>query len=152
VVGQGMDTDKTHKGNHKYAVDWNMDEGTSITAARSGYAIEMTDKFTTNGNSPQFLNKANYVKLLHNDGTSSLYAHLKPSGVAVKKDQFVKKGQLIGYSGNTGYSTGPHLHFHVSKPVFENGSIIEKTIPFKLKNCQFPSSFKPVAGVKYKSC
>lgn len=50
---------------------------------------------------------------MHNDGTFADYAHLKLNGSAVKEGDSVKKGQLIGYSGDTGFSSGPHLHFSV---------------------------------------
>ena len=50
---------------------------------------------------------------MHSDGTFGDYAHLKYKGTVVKKGDFVEKDQLIGYSGSTGFSTGPHLHFAV---------------------------------------
>lgn len=59
----------------------------------------------------------NCIQIAHGGGYSSLYGHLK--GYAISNGQFVKKGQLIGYIGSTGNSTGPHLHF----TVFNNGSI-----------------------------
>ena len=55
----------------------------------------------------------NYVKIKHDDGYFTLYAHLKYGTVAVSNGQRVKKGQILGYMGNTGYSNGAHLHFEV---------------------------------------
>ena len=59
----------------------------------------------------------NCIQIAHGGGYSSLYGHL--SGYNCSSEQFVKKGQLIGYIGSTGNSTGPHLHF----TVFKDGSI-----------------------------
>ncbi|CAJ99140.1 peptidoglycan DD-metalloendopeptidase Csd1 [Helicobacter acinonychis] len=53
----------------------------------------------------------NLIKIFHPFGFKTYYAHLNK--IAVKTGEFVKKGQLIGYSGNTGMSTGPHLHYEV---------------------------------------
>lgn len=55
----------------------------------------------------------NYVKLKHNDGYYTLYAHMAYKTVKVKVGDKVKKGQVLGYMGNTGYSFGGHLHFEV---------------------------------------
>ncbi|HCJ27992.1 MAG TPA: peptidase M23, partial [Pseudomonas sp.] len=57
----------------------------------------------------------NYVRIVHDDGTHSAYLHLKRGSVQVKAGQQVKVGTLLGQSGNTGRSTGPHLHFVVQK-------------------------------------
>ena len=157
-VGQGMDTNETHKGSHKYAIDWNMKEGTTITAARSGKVVKIEDKFTEAGTDKSFLKKANFIKILHNDGSIATYAHLKHQGVLVKNGAFVNRGQVIGISGNTGFSTGPHLHFHIATPFVEEkliktDSILkEKTLPFKFRSCQLNNSFVPQLGIKYKSC
>lgn len=55
----------------------------------------------------------NYVKIKHDNGMYTFYAHLKYGSVAVKVGQRVTKGQVLGYMGNTGYSFGAHLHFEV---------------------------------------
>jgi murein DD-endopeptidase MepM/ murein hydrolase activator NlpD len=56
---------------------------------------------------------ANFIVILHADGTTGEYYHLARDGVAVAEGETVNRGQLIGYSGNTGRSTMPHLHFGV---------------------------------------
>lgn len=53
----------------------------------------------------------NYIMIIHDNGLATLYAHM--SGFAVGQDQYVSRGQVIGYVGSTGFSTGPHLHFEV---------------------------------------
>lgn len=55
----------------------------------------------------------NYVKIKHDNGMYTLYAHLKYGTVAVKLNQRVTKGTVLGYMGNTGYSFGAHLHYEV---------------------------------------
>ena len=55
----------------------------------------------------------NYVKIKHDNGIYTFYAHLKYGSVAVSLNQRVTKGQVLGYMGNTGYSFGAHLHFEV---------------------------------------
>lgn len=55
----------------------------------------------------------NYVKIKHNNGMYTLYAHIRYGSIPVSVGQIVKKGQVIGYMGNTGYSFGAHLHFEV---------------------------------------
>ena len=58
---------------------------------------------------------ANYVTIGHDDGSQAVYVHLQMNGALVKLGDWVTTGDLIGLSGNTGYSTGPHLHFKVSQ-------------------------------------
>lgn len=58
----------------------------------------------------------NYVKIRHDDGYYTLYAHMAYNTVKVKVGERVKKGQILGYMGNTGYSFGGHLHFEVRTP------------------------------------
>ena len=61
------------------------------------------------------MDKGNFIEIQHDDGTVAHYHHLRLMGVRVEKGQRVEQGELIGLSGNTGYSTGPHLHFAVTK-------------------------------------
>ena len=84
-------------------IDIGVDMGTPVHAAMEGAVAEI-------GYNSSY---GNYVLLAHHAGWMSLYGHLQ--SVAVKSGQRVGVGQLIAYSGNTGYSTGPHLHFSVFK-------------------------------------
>ena len=89
-------------------VDLANSKGTPIRAARSGKVT-----VATYGGTYGF-----YVTINHGDGYSSLYAHM--THYIVSKGDTVSKGQVIGYMGSTGRSTGPHLHFSI----FYNGSTV----------------------------
>ncbi|UZE94810.1 M23 family metallopeptidase [Alkalimarinus alittae] len=128
-VSQGFNGPFSHRSDSsRYAVDIGMLVGTNITAVREGVVIRTRDNYTLAGvSSPYFLDKANLVKILHSDGTYALYGHLLLGGVKVKVGDKVTAGQVIGLSGNTGYSTGPHLHF----VMLYNNKGKKQSIPFK---------------------
>jgi murein DD-endopeptidase MepM/ murein hydrolase activator NlpD len=73
--------------------------------------------------------RANFIRILHDDGSMALYAHLAVDGVLVRIGQEVTAGQRIGLSGNTGFSTGPHLHFAVQV----NRGMQLMSIPFRMR-------------------
>lgn len=116
VVGQGFNGNFSHGGEQKYAIDWMVPEGTPVHAARGGRVVAVESRFLRGGPSPNFLHAANYVVVMHDDGTFGNYLHFQQDGVVVQMGDYVRAGQLIGYSGNTGFSTEPHLHFHVYAP------------------------------------
>ena len=116
-VSQGFNGKFTHYGMSRYAVDFDMKEGTEIYAAREGRVVKTKDDSNIGGATRSFEKYANYIIIEHNDGTLATYAHLKQNGVVVKVGEQVKKGQLIGYSGKTGMARGPHLHFIVYRAV-----------------------------------
>lgn len=116
-VSQGFDTAQTHKENSKYAVDFAMEEGTKIYAAREGVVVKTKSDSNIGGYAKEFAKDGNFVTVLHNDGTFGTYYHLKQFGVLVKEGDFVQRGLPLGYSGNTGFSSGPHLHFSVFKAI-----------------------------------
>ncbi len=112
----------------KYAIDFRMNVGQPVCAMRDGVVINIKEDSNEGGKNKKYYDKANYILLYHKDGTFSQYVHLKQNGAVVAKNDSVKKGQLIGYSGNTGFSTAPHLHFGVFKPT-TNGFV---SIPYIL--------------------
>lgn len=118
----------SHRGpKNFYAVDVAMPIGTPVYAARAGKVVDMKMYFTKAGLDPAAHGKANYIRLRHNDGTMTVYVHLKPNSNKVSLGDEVSAGDLIAESGNTGYTTGPHLHFAVQR----NNGISTVSIPFK---------------------
>lgn len=113
MVAQGFNGKQTHKGASRYAIDFQMNIGTKIYAARDGIVIQTKDDSNKHGFAKKFAKYGNHITILHNDGTFATYYHLKKGGVMVHVGQKVFRGNPIGYSGNTGYSSGPHLHFEV---------------------------------------
>jgi hypothetical protein len=104
-----------HVGDGRFAWDIVMPEGTEILAARGGLVFATEDRYSAAGNDPTL--PSNYVFVAHEDGTYARYLHLRPGGVAVRIGERVQPGDLLGYSGNTGWSMGPHLHFDVMTAV-----------------------------------
>ena len=97
-----------------YCIDWEMPIRTPILASKDGIILERESRFNTSGNE-NFVDRANYIIIAHENNEFSIYAHLDWRGINVRKGQKVKAGKLIGYSGQTGYATYPHLHFGVYK-------------------------------------
>jgi len=119
----------------KFAVDFLVSIGTSIFAAASGKVVWVKDDSKVGGKEKKkYWDLGNRIVIKHKFGEYTAYEHLKYKGVIVKIEQKLKKGQLIGYSGNTGWSTiGPHLHFEVFiKPSKDESE--GETIPFSFEN------------------
>jgi murein DD-endopeptidase MepM/ murein hydrolase activator NlpD len=94
------------------ALDFYMPVGTEIYAAREGVIYAYKEDGQKGGALPKYKNYANYIIIKHDDGSFGCYWHLQYKGVVTKNGR-VQKGQLIGYSGDTGFVLGPHLHFTV---------------------------------------
>ncbi|WP_440862117.1 M23 family metallopeptidase [Stenotrophomonas maltophilia] len=96
------------------AVDFALPEGTLVLAAREGTVMQIQDGFRGNGQDRERDGaRANFIRVLHSDGSMALYGHLQAGGMRVRRGQAVGAGQPIGLSGNSGFSSAPHLHFVV---------------------------------------
>ena len=118
------DDDQNH-----YAVDFAAPIGTPVLAARDGTVMQVESDFAQVGlRRERYGGRANFVRIVHDDGTMALYAHLREGGALVRVGQRVAKGQQIGLSGNTGFTSGPHLHFCVQV----NRDMRLVSIPFRM--------------------
>lgn len=95
---------------NRYAIDYDLPVGTPVCAAAAGEVISVIE-----GNDGPTGNPANNneVVVRHTDGHVTVYTHLRKDGAVVEKGDKVERGDLIAYSGNTGATSGPHLHFAV---------------------------------------
>jgi murein DD-endopeptidase MepM/ murein hydrolase activator NlpD len=124
----------SHKG--LAALDFYMPVGTPVYAAREGEVFSYKDNSKRGGLMPGYKKQANFIVIKHSDGTFGCYWHLQFKGVVIKKGK-VLKGQLIGYSGNTGFVLAPHLHFTVKRFLNYNKDSFVRT------------KFKTTKGVLY---
>jgi murein DD-endopeptidase MepM/ murein hydrolase activator NlpD len=119
VVGQGNNGNLTHKGNQMYAFDFGLFNGGQIRAARGGIVTLVEESLWKNSDPIKVKAKqekwepANALRIEHQDGTASWYYHMQQNGVLVNDQDTVYRGDYIAIVGNTGNSTGPHLHYHV---------------------------------------
>jgi murein DD-endopeptidase MepM/ murein hydrolase activator NlpD len=121
---QGPNGQYSHFGaKGRYAMDIAMPEGTPIIAARGGTVIKVENEQNNRGDNPS----GNFVRILHEDGTMGVYLHLMRGSVSVKEGQKVSVGSALARSGNTGNSTGPHLHFVVQR----NVGLALESIPYQ---------------------
>ena len=111
-LSQGANGQYSHYGpKNKYAMDIAMPVGTPIIAARAGVVVKTENSQSGRGNDAS----GNFVRVLHDDGTMGVYLHLKQGSVSVREGQRVTVGSPLALSGNTGNSSGPHLHFVVQR-------------------------------------
>jgi murein DD-endopeptidase MepM/ murein hydrolase activator NlpD len=115
VVAQGPFGTFSHfKGsNNEYAIDWDMPVGTIVAAAREGAVVCVRQDSDVHGSTEKYKEAANDIVIRHDDGTFAEYCHLKKNGALVQLGDRVKIHQPLALSGNTGFTSGPHLHFAV---------------------------------------
>lgn len=108
---QGANSSFSHKGELSY--DFKMKTGSKIAAARGGKVTSLRSDSNKGGLKPENLSDGNYIIIEHEDGSTAHYWHLQYNSIFVNLNDTVSQGQVIGLSGNTGYSAFPHLHFQV---------------------------------------
>lgn len=129
-ISQGFDGSFSHfDEQNKFAIDIPLAEGTDVVAARAGVVMDFATDFIKGGADEKHLFRNNFVRIAHSDGSMALYAHLKLESVTVAKGQRVAVGQKLGESGDTGFSTGPHLHFTIQ--INDNHRLL--SVPFKIR-------------------
>ena len=108
---------RAHFAHFKHAMDFILPEGTEILAPRNGTVLDLKVDSSEGGPDPKYNDTkyVNYITLQHSHGEYSQYVHLKHNGALVKVGDEVKTRQPIALSGNTGFTTEPHLHFQVFK-------------------------------------
>lgn len=152
----------THTGLAAYAWDFCMPIGTPVGAARGGTVKAVRQNSNIGGWGPKYADDANYVVVDHGDGTSGLYMHLMFNGARVKVGDQVQTGQLLAYSGDTGWTSAPHLHFMVmqtaaddyytqSMPVLfldvpDNGGLPLEDSTYTSGNAPLNAGYTPPAG------
>jgi murein DD-endopeptidase MepM/ murein hydrolase activator NlpD len=112
---------------NRHAVDFALPEGTAVHAARAGIVINVAGAHREGGLQPHAA--ANFVQVLHADGTYAVYAHLQAASVRVRPGQRVERGEWLARSGHTGYGTGPHLHF----AVLRNAGLRAESVPLQFE-------------------
>jgi hypothetical protein len=126
TVTQAYPTRMTHvTPDSAYAVDFALPDGTPVYAAREGTVINVRHDSFRGAPLPAMLDQANLIEILHEDGTIGVYGHLHWDSIRVHIGQRVARGEYIANSGNTGFTTGPHLHF----AVWRNAGAADVSIP-----------------------
>ena len=130
LLQQGYQGRFSHLGEN--ALDFAMPIGTKVLAAREGIVVKIVQHHNQNCIREDCRDLNNYVLIYHPDGTFGEYVHLQKNGARVKVGDRVRKGDWIALSGNTGWSTGPHLHFSCYYYAGDNRKTIQTL--FKVDN------------------
>lgn len=130
IVDQGYNGRFSHF--NENSIDFTMPVGAEVLAARDGVVIKVVEENNQSCPERSCASFNNYILVYHKDGTFAQYVHLKQNGALVKEGDVVKENDVIGYSGQTGWANGPHLHFMVFLTRL-NGSETRETLRTKFK-------------------
>ena len=135
----------SHRGLEYFTVDFGMPSGTMVYAARDGVVLRTEDSYTASCFEAECDERANFVEIRHWDGSIGKYYHLQAGSVAVAAGQRVSRGEPIARSGDTGYSSAPHLHFGVYLPLAD-GTAQSIAVRFDVRGGMIG---RPRAGARY---
>jgi murein DD-endopeptidase MepM/ murein hydrolase activator NlpD len=108
----------------RYAIDFSLKIKDTVCSASDGYIVGVIKDYEFGGTTIEWIDYSNYITIYHpKSGLFTEYAHLNKNGSFVKVGDTVTKGQPIGLSGMTGYTTVPHLHFNVLVPDKKGGLV-----------------------------
>lgn len=140
-IGQAWDGGFSHAdAQNRHAVDFATPIGTQVLAARDGTVMHLESRYREAvPGAGEAMTRANFVRVIHEDGSMALYAHLDADGVLVRQGQRVRRGEPLARSGNTGLSSGPHLHFAVQV----NRGFRLESVPFRMFGPQGILRFQP---------
>ena len=144
TVSQGnCTTDRSHStgGNNQFAYDFNMPIGTNIVAIQSGIVVNIEESNIDNEQPSKDGSKNNYIKIRHDDDTVADYLHLTFDGALKEIGDTVDRGEVIALSGNTGWSSGPHLHIQLNQLIVTTETKDGLTTTFTSRE-GIPLSFK----------
>jgi murein DD-endopeptidase MepM/ murein hydrolase activator NlpD len=147
---QGFHGTFSHRGSNEFAVDFDCPVATPVLATRPGVVIAANAAAQGAGTTAEFLDykRTNFVLVMHDDGTLGEYMHLSPSGIEVKPGQRVERGQELALSGNTGFSSTPHLHFQVMTAA--DDGVSARSFPFRF-GVTAKRIEEPVQGRRYSA-
>ena len=143
-INQGFGGTFSHnEPQNQYAVDIGMPEGTPVLAARDGTVMTVDNDYYGNGlDMDKYGDRANNVRIVHSDGTMAVYAHLQLESARVQVGDQVHAGQVLALSGDTGYTSGPHLHFVVQR----NANMVMLSVPIQFVDAA-GTPFTPTEGM-----
>tara|TARA_Y100000389_G_scaffold24915_1_gene21641 strand:- start:49 stop:720 length:672 start_codon:yes stop_codon:yes gene_type:complete len=145
VMGQLNCTDGSHSRERVYAqfaYDIPMPIGTNLVAVQSGKVVGLAENFEDVKDGvfdESLIDKANYINIEHLDGTRASYVHLTTNGALKSIGDNVIQGEVIALSGNSGWSSRPHLHFQLNKCIDTDDRpnytwIVCNSVPITFKN------------------
>ncbi len=126
----GPGSPPTHVGPDQYGYDFAIGEGTPVYAMEKGLVIRVIENYSEAHQDEKRKAEGNIIEVLHDDGTVARYSHLQKNSAKVKPCDTVDAGTNLGLSGNTGYSSGPHLHVDVFRATSGNSYV---TIPLEFE-------------------